>query len=208
MSLQFGTVVDELGEDKMNLTDIPRVKVGAVIPKKQVAVLDPVAQERSTLATRASDLLGYRVLAADVSGTPVHTLEKLGKLGEALLANDIEILDTVSVIRYQHEEVRRRTQERTDEMLRNGELENWVTGWNAGQSFRWSHSEIGAYYEPIPEFVLNKAVLLKEAIPEVSLYIIHLDEPKADPFLVAKFGKELYFIEVWDEPRFEGRVTR
>ena len=29
---------------------------------------------------------------------------------------------------------------------------------------------------------------------------------KADPFLIAKLGEEIYYVEAWDEPRFENSL--
>lgn len=44
---------------------------------------------------------------------------------------------------------------------------------------------------------------IKEACPDVVFHVHHMTDPKADPFLIAQLGRELYYVEVWAEPRFE-----
>ncbi len=73
----------------------------------------------------------------------------------------------------------------------------------------WGWTQIGRYEKPIPEFVLNKAVTLKREIPMVELFIEEVKKvPLRDPFLVAVLGKERFYLEVWNEPKFEGRITK
>lgn len=189
----------------MQLQDIPRVKPGQEVDfeSKQLSGVD---QERLALGRKASTLLGYRALKSEVTGQVVTPIEEIGDLGKTLMTLDIEVLDAASVLRYQQEELCRRNTEWTLEQLRGNQLGRIVTwGWNLAT---WSHTKLSDYTEPIPEFVLSKAVEIKEKLPTVEFHIHHLSIPKADPFLIAVLGKELYFVEVWDEPRFEGRVTR
>lgn len=71
----------------------------------------------------------------------------------------------------------------------------------------WGRTPIRYYTEEIPEFVLNKAIQIKKALPTVGVYVEHLvDQP--DPFLVVASGGEEFYVEVWMEPGFEGRVTK
>jgi hypothetical protein len=185
------------------LKDIPRVKAGLCVATvgRELGELD---QERLYLATRAKDLLGYTALVRDVTGEG-QVGDKEGKLTDALRTLDIQVLDTSAVIEYQLQELTRENREVAQERLR-----DWAIGYFTPAS--WAKTELKSYNRPVPEYVLDKAVRLKEQLPEVQFHVQHLSNPKADPFLVASvgssYGNEIYYIEAWDEPRFEGRVTR
>jgi len=186
----------------ITLQDIPRVKAGLSV-KPNAKELDEVQQERLYLATRAKDLLGYSALVSDVTGERVVGTRE-GKLTEALRALDMEVLDTATVVEYQIAKVFEDTRLHAFAHLR-----DYATGYYSFAS--WQKTELGKYDQAIPEFVLDKAIRLKEQLPEVRFHVMHLSDPKADPFLVASlpvYDAEIYFIEAWDEPRFEGRVTR
>lgn len=179
----------------LKLKDIPRVKAGTCVAVAEVTDADPQIQ---SLAQRAKDLLGYVGLHANVTGQ--HQLGATsGPLTETLLKLEIDTLDASSVIRYQCEEAARKTEEAIRE-----EFSDYVTGWFTAAS--WTKTELSSYGRAVPEFVINKAVQIKEWMPDVRFYIQHMNDPKADPFLVAVAGKEMYYIEAWDEPRFEGRL--
>jgi len=182
---------------QMKLVEIPRVKAGDRA-KKQVKELSELNQERLLLATRATDLLGYNGLMADVTGETQFVTP--GPLAEALRALEIEVLDTATVIEYQMQEMVRATQEK----ILDGNLDSWAYGYFAEAG--WMKTPLNTYTHPIPEFVIDKAVRIKERAPEVKFYVQHLRDPKADPFLIAYVGKEIYYVEAWDEPRFEGRL--
>lgn len=187
----------------MNMTDIPRLRPGQEVgcETKELSSTD---QERLELGRKAAQLLGYHGLKADVTGQLTVDLENIGNLGKALLALDIEVLDTMSVFRYQQAELLRRNTEYFLQQLRGGNIyQMFQWGWRPAA---WEHTEVNSYTEAIPEFVLNKAVQVKEKVSNVKFYVQHLNEPKADPFLVAVLDREVYFIEVWAEPRFEGRI--
>jgi hypothetical protein len=178
---------------ELTLQTIPRVKAGTSATSR--TTLTEVDQERLYLATRAKDLLGYDALIADVTGERVVGT-KTGKLTETMLKLEMSILDTSSVVTYQLEELTRRNREVIEERFK-----DWAVGWFTAAS--WQHTELSSYTRPVPEFVLDKAIKIKEALPEVKFYIHHLSDPKADPFLIASLGEEIYYVEAWDEPRFE-----
>lgn len=178
----------------MKLTEIPRVKAGI----ETITNLNELSGERAHLATRAADLLGYHVLANHVSGKTV-TASETGKLTEALRNLEIEVLDSGAVVTYQLEEAVRLTKEKIEEDFR-----SWTTGYFSPAI--WYHTSLDQYEKPIPEFVLDKAIRIKERLPEVIFHVQYISEPKADPFLIAHCGKEIYYIEAWDEPRFEGTL--
>lgn len=88
----------------------------------------------------------------------------------------------------------------------------------------WWTYNLQGYPAAIPEFVLDKAVRIKEECPEAKFYIEHLvttidvkdaEEIKErkdrvmrqqDPFLVVQTADERYYIEVWDEKEYEARM--
>lgn len=77
------------------------------------------------------------------------------------------------------------------------------------REFKWKTTKIDSYREPIPEFAQSRAIELKQHCPEVEFYVEELKADKViDPFLVAYFGHDQYYIDVWDEPAFEGRLTK
>lgn len=180
----------------MKLTEIPRIKAGTT--PNSVRELEGLNNERAKIATRAADLLGYKVLANHMSGQTVSATSE-GRLTETLRALEFEVLDNASVIKYQMEEAGRITSLKISEDFR-----QWTVGWLTAAS--WSHTTLTEYEQPIPEFVLDKALRIKERLPEVIFQVQHLNEPKADPFLIAHLGKEIYYIEAWDEPRFENTL--
>jgi hypothetical protein len=182
-------------EKILTLSDIPRVKAGMVHSEKGTSTIPD--SERASLARRAVDLLGYHALNLDVRGEKKISVLS-GPLTEALLKLEIETLDVRHVIDYQMEEITRRTKEHIHSHFR-----DWVVGWFSAAS--WGKTKLDSYDMPIPEFVIDKALRIKEVVPSVEFYVQHLSDPKADPFLVAVLGKEIYYVEAWDEPRFEGR---
>lgn len=76
-----------------------------------------------------------------------------------------------------------------------------------GNSFEWDGVPIREYRLPIPEFAIRKAIAVSRALPSAQLYVESIrQKPMADPFLVAVLGRERYYIEVWDEPKFEAAL--
>lgn len=58
----------------------------------------------------------------------------------------------------------------------------------------------------VPDFALETALRVKEAVPAVNFNVEYLSESRhqirlidPDPFLVATLGHEQYYLEVWDE---------
>src|SRR6185437_6080613 len=151
------------------LKDIPRHRAGVETSIQDVST-DSLASERGRLASRAADLLGYKALVADVAGVSSFGVYS-GKLTETLLKLDMDVLDASVVVDYQLEEIGRRTKEVILERFN-----DWVAGWFSPAS--WQHTRLAEYRRPVPEFVLDKAIRIKEACPEVDFYIQHLSDPK------------------------------
>lgn len=175
----------------LTLQSIPRVKAGTCVTSAETITDSQVL----SLAQRAKDLLGYNVLHAHATGNRAVGAT-MGPLTEALLRLEIKPLDTASVVKYQCEEAARKTEESIFE-----NFWQYTQGYFNGAS--WHRTDLSSYERPVPEFVIHKALQIKEAVPDVKFYIQHMSDPKADPFLLAVAGKEVYYVEAWDEPRFE-----
>lgn len=173
----------------MTLTEIPRERAGCVTS----AAIENNS-ERAALAKEAASKLKYTMLDDDVHGRSAYGKQS-GPLTEALLKLEIDVLNTEAVLRYQMAELTRRTMERIKESF-----EAYTTGWFAQAS--WSHQQLQSYKQPIPEFVIRKAIQIADACPEVTFFVQSLTE-SPDPFLIARVGEEVYYIEAWAEPRFE-----
>jgi hypothetical protein len=80
---------------------------------------------------------------------------------------------------------------------------------------KWQRYPIGSYNGSIPEFVLSKALQIKDRLPEADFKIVqlvtsyeHKNAPirMPDPFLYVsanEYSTEGYYIEVWNEKAYE-----
>lgn len=126
------------------------------------------------LAQQAASKLGYKILKEAVFNN---------ELRNVLADLEIEILDQDQVKKYMTKKVK-------------------DNGW--GYSYRWNKIAISQYKRPIPEFVLHKAVQIKTRLPKCEINVHELVRRRSvDPFLSVTLGKETYFVEVWNEPKFE-----
>jgi hypothetical protein len=66
----------------------------------------------------------------------------------------------------------------------------------------WQRTWLKYYKEPVPEFVLRKAMAIKEELPDAEYFIEHLGQ-KQDPFLCVIHNGWTEYVEVWAEPKFE-----
>lgn len=181
--------------------------------KRSIPLLPTLGNDEVlTLAADAEIVLGYNVLQNSLTAPP-----EIPRLAAALAELGIEILNKSDVVIYMQERLVDRTLEIYDEWQK--AKPEPLSVWGYGQSFSgpsWEATPIAKYREAVPEFVVNKAVQIKRAVPECEIFIRHLTEDK-DPFLEITLGKaseynsdrngsERYFVEVWEEPKFEGRV--
>jgi len=81
-----------------------------------------------------------------------------------------------------------------------------------------NNNDVSQYSKPIPEFAIADMVALKKALPETTFFVeefrakgnridVWEASPVSDPFLVANYKGVCVYLDVWDEPRFEGRRT-
>ena len=67
----------------------------------------------------------------------------------------------------------------------------------------WERVPLAGYQEDVPLHVLERAVAIKKQLPGAEFYV---EQRAKDPFLIVKCDEEEYYVEVWQEPRFEARL--
>ena len=76
---------------------------------------------------------------------------------------------------------------------------------------RWVRIPIRSYNEEIPLFVISKMRQIHKLCPSTEFYVekLEADIYLPDPFLVVRnpVGDQEFYIEVWDEARFEAKYT-
>jgi hypothetical protein len=152
-----------------------------------------LSHPRQVLAAAAEDLLGYMPLRQELR-TP-------GSLKRALAKLEIEILDQTSVDRYKAQ--------MTEHYRTAGKMKDPT----------WRLTKLGNYTQPVPEFVLQKAVEIKRELPAAAFYV---DQLAVDPFLIVSLEplkdwvvnapsraldpETAAYVEVWSEPKFESSL--
>jgi hypothetical protein len=147
-------------------------------------------EPRRALAVEVEALLGYSLLAREVKAP--------GRLRRVLAKLEISVLDEASVNAYkaqmvQHYDSHKKMAQPT-----------------------WRLTKLSEYKQPVPEYVLQKAVSIKRELPEAEFYI---DQLAVDPFLIVALKpikdhmvnqpsrvldqETQAYVEVWDEPKFE-----
>jgi len=164
-----------------------------IIEIKQKQYTKNLTDEMLEFSKRASEVLGYDVLQT------YHEKNGLSELQLALVKLEISPLNWKDVKRYQFE--RKVAEERKS-------FEEAIAYVKEPKSFwlpssYWGERKLEEYKKPIPEFVINKALQIKEICPGVTFQV---EELERDPFLAAILGEEKVYIEVWEEPEFEGKL--
>lgn len=178
------------------------------IRKESLGVVEENSTALVSLAQSAKEILGYDVFAKTVA-----VQKKLTVLQSALKAAEIDVLRADDVCRYHREQMVEHTAALMQGWLKEISLITEVKSYNRFSGPAWVQTKISEYRQPIPEFVLAKAVQIKQAVPECEIYVESLED-NPDPFLVVVIpdgrayypAKESYHIEVWAEPKFEGRL--
>ncbi|OGY96548.1 MAG: hypothetical protein A2122_02455 [Candidatus Liptonbacteria bacterium GWB1_49_6] len=73
----------------------------------------------------------------------------------------------------------------------------------------WQFARTGDYGGYIPTFAAQSALAIKKRVPWAQFSIEELSRERIghDPFLVVYAGDERHYIEVWGEPKFQGRAS-
>lgn len=168
------------------------------VPSRDALTRLPAATEeelsldepRRALAVEVEALLGYSLLAREVKAP--------GRLRRVLAKLEISVLDEASVNTYKAQMV-----------------QHYASHKKMAQP-TWRLTRLSDYKQPVPEYVLQKAVSIKRELPEAEFYI---DQLAVDPFLIVALkpikdhmvnqpsrvldAEMQAYVEVWDEPKFE-----
>jgi hypothetical protein len=148
--------------------------------RTQLVAVEPqesISRERRSLASRAAKVLGYKHFS-DVIDKKESDERCAWEAAQAFAKLGFDPLDATKVAKYKFA--------------------------NCPWGHQWVSSRIEKYASPIPEFALSRAIELKEELPHATFEVDFL-QANPDPFLVMVYGGIRYYIDVWDEPKFEGR---
>jgi len=168
---------------------------------KRMEVASPTTTEKiADLATSAKLMLGYNLLADRVL-SPVRLATVLKELA-------VQPFSEVSVKEYQAEKISETREARKEQRKSHP---RWQRG--IRENISWKSIPIEKYTKTVPEFALRKAIQIKQACPSANVSIEELTVQRIqpvrknyDPFLVVSLGREKYYIEVWDEAKFETKL--
>jgi hypothetical protein len=65
----------------------------------------------------------------------------------------------------------------------------------------WERVPLPEYQDDVPLHVLEKAIAIKKQLAAAEFYV---EQRAKDPFLIVKCDEDEYYVEVWQEARFEG----
>jgi len=90
-----------------------------------------------------------------------------------------------------------------------------VSSYGRRTSFEWRTVMLCNYMSPVPDFALQTVVDVTEKLAaekgaRPTWHIDYLDRvvsPHPDPFLVVGYDGFLYYLEVWNEPKFKQKRT-
>jgi hypothetical protein len=191
---------------KVNVAEeLNTIRETATIP---IAVVQEQDELLAQVGRDARDILGYK---------PLHKLAVLKecRLRETLIELGIEVLNPATILLYQeklgvpHPDLRELVKnsgafvEAVDDDDESDEDDDDEMPSNRKS---WQRQSLESYGAPIPAHVLQKAIEIKKALPSVEFSVEQL-KMMPDPFLIVEFREEQFYIEVWEEPKFEGRVT-
>jgi hypothetical protein len=172
-----------------------QAEIGRLQPKKQVLTME---ESLPSLTEEVLAILGYK------QPEPSDTADS-NVLLEALTRLEMPILNWRDVFIYQTER-----RHEVELLMVKRDISQEQPSDSQPNTAGWQETKVKDYRGLIPAHVLHKAVEIVKACPEVELGIVHLQQSR-DPFLVASvqtgtysFQRARYFIEVWDEPGFEG----
>jgi hypothetical protein len=173
----------------MSVTELRRAPASAAAEPSNVII---------SLALKAEALLGYSRLRKRLAIEP-------GSLATALNEIGIEPFRTADVSRYKAEKAAHAEQEVRNEYRKRAREDGYL-GIPSGTYFsaQWHRVPLREYEGEVPEYALSHALEIKERVPGAEFEVEELRvEKRYDPFLIVSCGRERFYIDVWDERRFE-----
>jgi hypothetical protein len=198
-------------DSPMKKSQIERVSIETMLEEAQVLIITDPDDVTKELAAEAEAVLGYLPLRDKVDPRMTALARVLEKL-------EIEVLNQEQVDKYKEQVVndvtaglrKARRKRATDDRSESEEDADSSSDEYDEEldELSWEMQKLSDYKHPVPAHVLSKAIEIKKAFPRVEFYVDEIIvRRKPDPFLVAKYNKETYYIEVWNEPTFEGRKS-
>jgi hypothetical protein len=160
-------------------------------------------EQRAELGHLASTLLGYGVLARQAP--------RPGRgLVELLIFLKIEVFDNEEVEKYMDERMAlaKSGQEIIDKKTAHDDEED--DSEVDVQALKWQRTDLRFYRKQIPEETLALAIQIKQAEPQACFYVHTISDKDPDPFLSVCYDDQeesFYYISVWDEPKFTGKIS-
>lgn len=180
--------------------------------RREVVDLPDESELAVVLADEAETVLGYSLMKESITKADGEDKKELSRTLRSL---DISILKMSDVLEYQLEQLHELTASLCEKWIARNE---GVATWDRFQGPAWVMTKIEEYKQPIPSFVINKAVQIKRAMPDCGIFISHLEQ-HPDPFLIVRSTREKtyswgtadekieeYAVDVWAEPKFEARM--
>lgn len=173
----------------MPVTELRRASASAV-----AAPSNPI----TALALKVEAVLGYSHLRKHLGIDPGSLASTLNELGiEPFRTEDVNRYKTEKAAKTEHEiraAYRKRAQQELYFALPPG---TYVRA-------TWHTVPLREYEGEVPEYVLSRALEIKERMPNAEFDVEELRVSKRyDPFLIVYCGRERFYIEVWDEKPFE-----
>jgi len=159
-----------------------------ILERQELQIPKQADVEKATaLADKAYDLLGYR--------GPLVSKKVIGQLGLKLAELHIKPFNYETVTQYKRSQAKAA---RTEKRKKLPSAYYRIT-------VRWELVALDGYLSEVPEFALRKAIQVKEAMPEATFFVdeLRVNTKRIDPFLVVAHKGEKYWIEVWNEKKFE-----
>jgi hypothetical protein len=160
-------------------------------PKEQSNLL-------ASLALKAEALLGYSWLRKRLGielGSLARTLEELG----------VEPFRGEDVKQYKKERARMAEHQAYSAYRERARRQGYID-LAPGTYVRatWRTVPLQRFEGEVPAFALSRALEIKERMPGAEFEVEELRvEKRYDPFLVARCGRERFYIDVWEEEEFE-----
>jgi hypothetical protein len=193
----------------MQAAEIRRIKFSAEGEPPAQPTLDDFP-DLPSVREEAQEVLGYSRKEWEKRGPTIPDApdSRIANLRRVLAELEIEALDTADVLQYKGEKMAEAVQAYYQSM---GSLEGRVPKYQDDE-FGWRRRLLAKSDLFVPDHVLQKAVEIKQRLPEVDFWVEDLTK-SPDPFLIVGFKdpslewwcEDALYLEVWDEPKFEGR---
>lgn len=170
------------------------------------------------LTRKAVDVRGLKALSDEAVLAEVKEVLGYGGVDEALTLKRVaEVLAKLDIEPFDPKIVAAYKKEQADALK---SRKRKRTGWGYTVATGvWVDSKIQDYKQGVPAFALLRATQVKKALTAQGIAsAFHVEELtkrqhrvvllNIDPFMVLHVGSKKFYLDVWNEPKFEGRRTK